>query len=294
MNAAAFYLSYAIIWVITFLPLRILYIFSGLLYFFLYHFPGYRRKVVYDNLKNSFPQKSEEEIRRIQKKFYRHLSDLCIEILKLTHMSRNELRKRMIFENPELLRDLYNEKRNIAGVLGHYNNWEWLNLITELSGYTFICVYKPIKNKQFEEFLNGLRIKHGVVLSPMSMVIRDLIQFRNNGILTLSAYLTDQTPAKDDIHYWTSFLGQDTPVYLGAGKIASKYDMALIFFNVMKIRRGYYRVRMELLADHAGKLTEEQITEIHVRRLEEIIMEKPEYWIWSHRRWKHKKENIDD
>jgi KDO2-lipid IV(A) lauroyltransferase len=165
-----------------------------------------------------------------------------------------------------------------------------MNLITELSGYTFMCVYKPLKNKHFDRFINNLRKKNGVVLSPMSLVIRDLYTFRKNGILTLSAYLADQTPSKSEVNYWTTFLGQDTPVFFGTEKIAAKFNMAVVFFNVQKIKRGYYRARMELLFENAGDAPVNLITETHVKRLDEVIRENPEYWIWSHRRWKHRRE----
>jgi Kdo2-lipid IVA lauroyltransferase/acyltransferase len=290
MDAIIFYLFYSLNWIITLLPLRVLYLFSGIIYFFLCYFPGYRKKIVSTNLRNAFPEKPEKELKSIEKKFYSHLADLIIETLKLTHMSRQEMRKRMIYENPELLSRLHREGRDIVCVLGHYNNWEWYRLITELSGHTFISVYKPLKNKYFDSFMNSLRSKYDAVLSPMSMILREVLTYRKRGILTLSAYLTDQTPAKGEIQYWTTFLNQDTPVYLGPAKIASKFNMAVIFMNIQKVKRGYYKTNMELLIENTGGLTEINITETHVKRLDELIRQRPEFWIWSHRRWKHKRE----
>jgi KDO2-lipid IV(A) lauroyltransferase len=293
MDAVVFYLFYIITWIFTLLPLRVLYLFSGSIYIFLYYFPGYRRKIVFTNLSNAFPEKPEEELRLIEKKFYKHFADLFIEILKMTHMSRRELRKRMAFENPELIDRLYREGKDIVCVVGHYNNWEWFRLITEISKHTFISAYKPLKNKYFDKFMNNLRSKYGAVLTPMSMIFRELINFRNKGVLTFSAYLADQTPAKNEIRYWTTFLNQDTPVYLGAAKIASKFNMALIFLNIQKVKRGYYRTKMELLFENAGGLSENYITETHVKRLDELIRQRPEFWIWSHRRWKYKKDPLN-
>ena len=128
-----------------------------------------------------------------------------------------------------------------------------------------------------------------MVLTPMSNIIREIINDRKNNIRTISAFISDQSPVVSDITYWTTFLNQDTPVYTGAGKIAMKYDMAVLLFNIQKTRRGFYEINAELLFDHTAGLTEFQITETHVRRLEEIIKEKPEYWLWTHRRWKHKR-----
>jgi Kdo2-lipid IVA lauroyltransferase/acyltransferase len=289
MDAIGFYIFYGFNWVFTLLPLRVLYLFSDLLYFILYYFPSYRRKIVNSNLKNSFPGKTEKELREIEKKFYRHLADMFIETLKITHMPEKELRKRFVVNNLQLLDKLHDEKRDIIAVLGHYNNWEWLNIFPTQTKYKAISIYKPLHNKYFNKYINGLRSKFGMVLTPMSAIVKEIITDRNKNINTISAFLADQIPVRDEIKYWTNFLNQDTPVYLGAEKIASKYDMAIVFFNIQKISRGYYHLNIELLFEHTKGLPEHLITDIHVRRLEEIIRENPQYWIWSHRRWKHKR-----
>ncbi|MFA5819353.1 MAG: lysophospholipid acyltransferase family protein [Bacteroidales bacterium] len=289
MGAVGYYIFYGINWIITLLPLPVLYIFSDLLYLLLYYFPSYRRKVVATNLKNSFPEKSEEELKCIEKKFYKHLADLFIESFKLSHMTKAQLIKRFTISNLEILDKLFEEKRDTIAVLGHYNNWEWLILFPLYTKYKFITLYKPLQNKFFNRFINKHRSKYGIVLTPMAHIIREIINYRKNNINTLSAIITDQTPIKSEIKYWTTFLNQDTPVYMGTEKIASKYDMAIVFFHIQKIKRGYYNLNIELLFNHTAGLPDYLITKTHVRRLEEIIIEKPEYWIWSHRRWKHKK-----
>ena len=271
------------------LPLRILYVFSDLLYLVLYYLPSYRRKVVRTNLKNSFPEKTEKELISIEKKFYKHLADLFIETFKLTHMSKAQQMKRCTISNTQILDKLLEGKRDVVAILGHYNNWEWLNILPLYTRYKTVSIYKPLQNNYFNDFTNALRSKFGMVLTPMSIIIREIINDRINKINTLSSFLSDQTPVKSEIKYWTTFLNQDTPVYLGAEKVAKKYDMAVIYFHIQKIKRGYYNLNIELLFDHTAGLPDHLITETHVRRLEEIIKEKPEYWIWSHRRWKHKK-----
>jgi Kdo2-lipid IVA lauroyltransferase/acyltransferase len=289
MGAVAYYLFYGINWIITLLPLWVLYLFSDILYYILYYVVAYRRKVVTENLRNSFPEKSEKERKTIEKKFYRHLADIMVETLKLTHMSKRSQRKRFTYTNLEVIDKLREDKRDVIAVLGHYNNWEWPTLLPYYLNYKTIIIYKPLQNKYFNGFMNDHRSKFGIVLTPTSHVIRDIISFKIKGINTLSVFISDQIPAKGDIKYWTTFLNQDTAVFTGAGKIASKYDMAIVFFHIQKIKRGHYNLDIELLHDHTKGLSEEVITESHVRRLEEIIREKPEYWIWSHRRWKHKK-----
>jgi KDO2-lipid IV(A) lauroyltransferase len=289
MSAIGFYIFYGINWVITLLPLRVLYIFADLLFLVLYYFPSYRREVVATNLRNSFPGKSREELEKIEKKFYRHLADLIIETLKMTHMSEAEQKKRFSYTNLEIIHRLREEKRDIIAVLGHYNNWEWPTLLPFYLKYKTIIIFKPLQNKYFNRFINNQRSKHGIVLTPTHNVIRDIIINRKNNINTLSVFISDQIPSIGDIRYWTTFLNQDTAVFTGAGKIAAKYDMAIVFFHIQKVKRGYYNLDIELLFDHTKGLSETEITESHVRKLEEIITAKPEYWIWSHRRWKHKK-----
>ena len=295
MGTVGFYIFYGVNWVITLLPLKILYIFSDILFLLLYYFPSYRRKVVDENLRNSFPEKSVKEIALIRKKFYRHLADIFIETLKLTHLSNKELIKRLTVSNPEFLNTLYNSGRDLVVVGSHYNNWEWLIVCLPLyTKYKCIGVYKPLRNKLFEKFINSIRLRNDQGLAPMNLIVRNIIDNQRKNIRALYAFAADQTPAKAEIRYYTTFLNQETPVFLGIEKIASKYDMAVVFFNFQKIRRGYYNLTVELLFERAAGLPEYKVTETHVKRLEELIREKPEYWIWTHRRWKYKKPAIND
>ena len=289
MGAIAYYIFYGVNWILSLLPLRILYLLADLVYYVLYYIVSYRRKVVSTNLKNSFPEKTDEERKTIEKKFYKHLADLIVEILKLTHMSKKEQIKRFTYTNLEVIDKLREDKRDIIAVMGHYNNWEWPTLLPNFLKYKTIIIFKPLQNKYFNGFFNNQRSKHGIILTPTSLIIREIIKYKINNIKTFSVFISDQIPAKGDIKYWTTFLNQDTAVFTGAGKIAAKYDMAIVFFHIQKIKRGYYNLDIELLYEHTAGLSEEVITETHVRRLEEIIREKPEFWIWSHRRWKHKK-----
>jgi KDO2-lipid IV(A) lauroyltransferase len=289
MGPIGFYIYYIFNWVIMLLPLPVLYIFSDFLFYIIYCFPSYRRDIVSANLRNSFPEKSSEEIKSIEKTFYRHLADLFVEIPKLAHMSKSQAMKRAILTNPELLRRLYSEGRDIAAVMAHYNNWEWLQSIIYFTDYQTVSIYKPLQNRQFDRFMLQLREKRGMMLTPMSNIIRTILRLRKSNIRGIYAFITDQTPPVTELKYWTTFLNQDTPVYTGVEKVAIKYDLAVVFFNIQKIRRGYYTYTAELLFEHTAGLPENNITEAHVRRLEEVIRAQPEYWIWSHRRWKHKR-----
>ena len=289
MGIVGFYLFYAFTWLLALLPMRILYLFSDFIFLFVYYFPGYRRKVVKDNLKNSFPEKTEKERRVIKRKFYRHFSDFLIETLVVNHISMKQLQKRCTFSNLEILDKLYAEKRDVIAVVAHYNNWEWYNFIPLVFKHKVVAIYKPLQNKYFDNYMIKVRAECGAILSPMSNIIRDIIDLRSKKINFVANFINDQSPAIGDIRYWTDFLNQDTPVYTGAEKIASKYDMAMVFFHVQKLKRGYYNLNVELLFEHTAGLPEHLITDTHVKHLENILKERPEFWLWTHRRWKRKR-----
>lgn len=289
MGAIPYYIFYALNQIITLLPLPVLYLFSDFLFVILYYFPGYRKKVVRTNLRKSFPEKTEEELRKIEKGFYSHLTDLFIEILKLRNLSNKEQQKRYTMSNTEIFDRFREEKRDVIGVLGHYNNWEWPTLLGQRINYLSIIIYRPLQNKYFDRFMNDQRTKDGLKLAATSAIIKDIINYRKQNINTFSVFIADQTPPGNEKDHWTTFLNQDTPFYTGAGKIASKYDMAVVFLNITKKKRGYYNLDFEVLFEHTKGIEEKEIIEKYVRRLEEVIREKPEYWLWSHRRWKHKR-----
>jgi Kdo2-lipid IVA lauroyltransferase/acyltransferase len=295
MGTVGYYIFYGLNWVITLLPLRILYISSDILFLLLYYFPSYRRKIVAENLRNSFPEKSEKELALIGRKFYRHLADLFIETLKLTHLSNKELKKRFTVNNPDLIERLYASGRDVAIVYSHYNNWEWLSTYLPLcTKYRCIGVYKPLQNKMFNNFINNNRTRSKGELAPMQMIVRRIVENRNKNIRSMYGFISDQTPAKALIEYYTDFLHQKTPVFLGLEKIAAKYDMSVVFFNTQKVRRGYYNLTIELLFESTRDLPKYLVTDTHVKRLEQIIKENPEYWLWTHRRWKYKKKAVNE
>jgi Kdo2-lipid IVA lauroyltransferase/acyltransferase len=293
MGALGYYLYFGFNWLLTLLPLSVLYVISDLLFPLMYYFPGYRRKIVRTNLINSFPEKSHQEIVEIEKKFYHHLCDLFLETFKLSHLSNKNIMKRMPIINPELLDRLYKENRDIVAVLGHYGNWEWLTILPLYTDFKTSSIYKPLKNKHFDKHMINTRARNGMCLTPMQHVVREVLENRKSNIRAIYCFLSDQRPPKRDIKFWTNFLNQDTPVYLGAEKIASKYDMALVYFEINKKNRGNYTLTVDLLFEHTSGLPEHSITEAHVRRLEKSIKEKPEFWIWSHMRWKYKREHMN-
>ena len=160
--------------------------------------------------------------------------------------------------------------------------------------YRCVGVYKPLQNKMFNKFINNNRTRNKGELAPMQMIVRRIVENRNKNIRGIYGFMSDQTPAKTLIEYYTDFLNQETPVFLGIEKIAAKYDMSVVFLDIQKVRRGYYNLTIELLFESTRNLPKYMVTDTHVKRLEEMIREKPEYWLWTHRRWKYKKEAVND
>ncbi|HPY67015.1 MAG TPA: lysophospholipid acyltransferase family protein [Bacteroidales bacterium] len=287
MGAIGFYIFYSINWVITLLPLRVLYLFSNFLFVLFYYFPGYRKKVVSENLSKAFPEKSQEERSAICRGFYRHFCDLIVEILKLTHMSNKQLSRRMVCKNPEVIGRLYKEGRDAVVIFSHYCNWEWMKIVPHYTEHLTVPVYKPLNNKYFDKFMYSLRAGNNCYPIAMSNILREILKNLRENRRTLYGLISDQTPAKAEIRYRTTFLNQDTPVFLGAEKIAVKYNMPVVYMNTQKVRKGYYSFSFDILFENPNGLPEYQITETHVKKLEEIIRAKPEYWLWTHRRWKY-------
>lgn len=263
---------------------------GDLFYFLAYRIIGYRRKIVRSNLINSFPDKSNSEIVAIEKRFYQHLGDSFIEWFYPLHRSAKQLKPRYVFKNPEVLNDLHRKGISVAGILGHYGNWEWLSLLPTEINHKVWAIHKPLNNQYFNGLINGLRSKYGVHMVSTDESYRKLKTEKDKGEVTLTYFLADQSPQKAKIKYWASFLGQDTPIYLGAEQIATKLDMAVVFFDIRKVRRGYYEIEFRLLSENPKTEEKYAITDMHVKALEKRILAEPEWWLWSHRRWKHKKE----
>jgi KDO2-lipid IV(A) lauroyltransferase len=292
MDRLFFYLFYISVRLLAFLPLRVLFVLSDINFFFLYYIFKYRKKTVRKNLKKSFPEKSKEELRKIELRFYRHFCDLFVEVYYTLFVSKRRAKKLVTFKNIELINKFYDEGRSVIVAGGHYGNWEILNLFSLYVKHTVIGAYKPINNKYFENFINKSRERFGAMPVPMHDVARMAITMSQEGKPFFLGLLTDQTPAKGDIRYWTTFLNQETPVFLGTEKIAKKTNQPVVFFKMRKVSRGHYEVELELLTDNPKDTKPYEITEMHVKALEKLIQETPQYWLWSHRRWKHKRKNF--
>lgn len=288
MERIIYYLAYSFLWLITWLPLRLLFIFSDLFYILVYHIVGYRKSVVRENLKNSFPEKSTKELRKIERRFYLHFCDSFIEWMYPLHHSAAHMSKFYHFKNPEMLNALYAESKGVVGVLGHYGNWEYLSLLPQYVDQKVWAIHMPLINKYFNGLINRLRSKFGVHMMTTKESFRKLFTEAREGEITMTYFLADQSPQRAEIRHWATFLNQPTPVFLGAEQVAKRLDMAVVFFDIRKVRRGYYEVEFKLLAKNPREFPDFEITDMHVLALEKRIQKDPAYWLWSHRRWKHK------
>ncbi len=280
-----------ILYLISLLPFWILYLISDLLYIVLYYITGYRKKVVSENLRNAFPEKSQQELNAIGKRYYRYMGDLIMETVKCISISEKQVRKRLVPINPELPEHYFSQGKSIMAAAAHYCNWELAALRLGLhTDKKRIVVYKQQSNMVFNDFFNRTRSRFGVTMISMRQTLRSLIALKNE--LTFTVLLSDQTPAKGDVKYFMPFLNQPTAVFLGIEKLIQISDSVLIFYRMDRVKRGYYTCTFVPLIEDTKNTQPYQITEAHMNYLETVIKEKPEYWLWSHRRWKVKPEDI--
>ena len=286
MQAVFFYLTYPFVYLIAVLPFTALYKLSDILYYLL-RLSGYRKAVVYKNLRNSFPDKSEQEIDAIGKSYFRYLCDLILETLRTLRMSEKESRERCTFHNADWLDKLQAEKKSFIIVMGHYGNWEWAGpAFTLNTNFQLVVIYRPLSNVYFEKMMCKMRTRFGTKITPVNLTLRDMVA--NRGSVTATAFIADQTATRDNA-YWTNFLNQDTAVFTGPEKLATKFNYPVVFMNVSRPKRGHYEVFPELLIPDPKNTSENEISEKFMNRLEREILKDPTIWLWSHRRWKHKR-----
>lgn len=283
-------LFYLVVYPVSLLPFPILYLISDLLAFVLEYIVKYRKVVIWNNLKLSFPQKSEKELKDIQHKFYKHFSDIVIEGIKGFSISEKQVRKRISFEGLEDVHRFYKEKRDVIIATGHYGNWELPG--TTISLYIEndpVALYKPLSNPFFDKKAKISRSTFGVRLIAMSEFKAMCLQ--KPTIPRVFGLITDQSPSNPEKCYWTKFLNQDTGVLFGTEKYAKELDAPVFYMSIQRQKRGFYHVVYTLIEEFPNETNYGEITEKHTKYLEQDIINKPENWLWSHKRWKHKKPN---
>ena len=288
MENFKFYLLYYSMGALSLLPWWVLYLLSDFFYVVI-RIVGYRNSVILENLRYSFPEKSEKEIRKIRNKFYKHFADLFVEVIKLQTMSEKTFKKRMFFENIDYPNKIYDQDRDILVAMGHYCNWEWVGAANLVLKHQGGAIYKPLKSKVFDRYMYTIRSNTDGSVFPMKTVFRDLLKMKRDGRRYIIGVIADQTPAGGQIQHYTCFLNQRTPVHMGLEKMAVKFNDVVVYARIEKVKRGYYKVTFIPLFENAKETEEYEVIDTVMKYIEEDIRNKPELWLWSHRRWKHVK-----
>ncbi len=278
-------------------PFWLLYVLSDVAYVLVYYVVHYRRHIVKRNLATSFPDKTPKELQRIERQFYHWLCDYFVEAVKLLGISKKELQQRFQVNGAELLEERFAQGRDCAAILGHYCNWEWLSCV----GIAFKpercmgLIYKPLHSQFFDLLFRELRTSQpSSITIPKNDILREIITLRRQNKRSLLGYIADQGPRMENIHLWLDFLNHDTGVFTGAERIMRKMDNAVFYVKMTRPRRGYYTCTFCLVADHAAQTEEHDITRRFFKLLEDDIKKHPQYYLWTHNRWKrtHEEYNI--
>ena len=282
--------GYVLLRLLSHLPLRLLYLLADMLRPFVW---GYRRRVVIQNLKRSFPEKSEKQIALLARDFYHWFCDMVAEQIKFLTISEQEIRQRMVFEGLEEIEKDLEQEPFVFIYLGHYGNWEWISTLgLWLNEHIQTAqLYKPLHDPAIDALFLRMRSRFGSECIDKNMALRRIVQMKQEGTKAVIGFISDQTPRIDSIHHWVDFLHQDTPIFTGTERIAKKVGAAVYFADVERSSRGHYVCRMRRMVAHASDAKGEfELTEQYMKLLEEMIRRQPRLWLWSHRRWKRQRQ----
>jgi len=288
MNFIVFAIAYPFISVMSRLPMRILYIKSDFLYLLMYYVIGYRKKVVLENLKLSFPEKSDKELKKISKKFFKHLTDLIMESIKSFTISKKQISKRYTYKNAEMVNKYVQQGKNIALVGAHQANWEWSISLPLVLNIDLYGAYTKLNNKYFEKWVRNSREKFGVIGYKTSDTVRGMQKNFNNKKQGAYILLSDQSPQPHKTYYWRDFFGIKVPIHTGAEMLSKKFDLVVINYVTRKVKRGYYETDFQLITDSPKEFKDYQITDKYTELTEKNIRLQPEFYLWSHKRFKHR------
>lgn len=297
IKKTTYYLLYGLAYMLSLLPFRVLYFLSDGIYGVVYYVIRYRRKVVWKNLTTSFPEKSEQELRKIEQQFYHWFCDYAVETLKLLTISDEHLLKHIEFRGVEQLEQCFDEGQDCAAILGHYCNWEWLSA----TGLAFKChpnavmglIYHPLRSNLIDRLFIDIRSSHKGVCIKKKKILRYLVEYRKEQRRSLFGYISDQTPKWDNIHLWLTFLNHDTPVFTGGERIMRKMNNAVFYVDMGRPRRGHYICTFRLITKEINLLPENEVTFQFYQMLEASIHRQPAFYLWTHNRWKRTKEDFD-
>lgn len=289
-----YYIAYALWYLLSLLPLWLLYFVSDLLFFPTYYLARYRRKIVRRNLTGSFPEKDLKEIVRIEKRFYHFFCDYIVETIKLFSMSEEQMKRRMVFKGVDhIVSAMEKEDKNFCFVyLGHYCNWEWIASLPYWCPDDVKCgqIYHPLYNKAFDRLFLRLRNQFGGECIAMKETLRRIIEMKRAKQKCIIGFISDQAPKWNSIHHWCDFLHRETPVFIGTERIGKQVDALIYYADVKRTRRGYYLCEFKPMTHRPKEVPDYELTDRFTHLLEEMIKERPDFWLWSHKRWKRTKE----
>ncbi|WP_264554249.1 lysophospholipid acyltransferase family protein [Flavobacterium sp. N2038] len=288
MQFLVYILAYPFLWLISILPFRIFYWFSDCVYFLVYHVVGYRKKVVRENLALALPHLSDQERKVIEKKFYSHMCDMFLEMIKTMSISPEEMEKRFHVTNIDLVLNYAQREKSVILMASHYASYEWLMTVNPKIGFQGVAVYKKVANPYFDKLVRKIRSKYKTEMIETKKAIPTMAQNQRDGVLSMYGLASDQSPKLDRIFHSGKFMGIEVPVHTGAEMLAKKYDLAVTMVKVKKIKRGYYEATFLSLADNPKEYDDFEITEMYLKEVEKQILEAPEYYLWTHKRWKHR------
>jgi KDO2-lipid IV(A) lauroyltransferase len=289
MQFLVFILTFPFLWVISILPFRIFYWFSDFIYVIVYYIIGYRKKTVKENLALALPHLSDKERLAIEKKSYHHLCDMFLEMIKTMTISADEMNKRFVITNIELVKEFENKNKSTVLLASHYASWEWLLSFNAKTNFKGIGVYKKIANKYFDKLIRDIRSKYNAELVETKKAIPLMAENQKNGILSMYGLASDQSPKLNRAFHWDKFMGVEVPVHTGAEMLAKKYDLTVLFVKVKKVKRGFYEATFVPITDNPRSIPDFEITNTFLREVEKQILEAPEYYFWTHKRWKHRR-----
>lgn len=283
--------------IFSLLPLSVLYMISDvMLYPIVYYIARYRLKVVRKNLRNSFPDKSHDELKNIEKKFYHHFADLIVEVVYGYRVGDEEMRERVVFENVDLVEDLASKTHGVIAYLGHMGNWEWLvDLNKRFVNPAMVeyNVYRKLKNPASDKMMLELRSKRGGECIEKNQLLRKLVLLRRADHTFVIGMLSDQKPSKRSSYAWTQFLNQETAFLDGSEVLAHKFGFSAVYAHIWSTKRGYYRIRFEQITDDPSKMQPKEMTKRYAELLEQNICAQPEQWLWTHNRWKWGRKELE-
>ena len=288
MQLLVYILVYPLIWLFSILPFWLLYLISDGFYVLVYYIIGYRKKVVFNNLKLAFPEKSTAELIKIQKKFYHHFVDIFIEMIKSFTVSKEEVYRRYKFPNIEFFNELYKDGKSVILMGSHYANWEWIMSVDSFVDYQGYAAYTKVNNKYFNNKILKSRRKFGTKIVQTSKIIPEILYNQKNNVQAMYGLLSDQSPQLKKAFYWRTFFGVKVPVHTGGEMLAKKYNMNVVFMDVQKVKRGHYETTFSLITNEASKYKDYELTDLFIEKVEKQVRNQPEYYFWTHKRFKHK------